>query len=145
MFYEIVSDCCQVVLTINPNFNSNKVTQWFDMEEPGASKKKKEENGQDAEQLKVKLKILMDRPQNIKNCGYLYSQGKDQLWAKWKKRFMVLIQVSQYTFALCYYRMKKSEPSDILQLDGFTVDYSEPKEGPSFPVHSIQNYCMPFV
>ncbi|XP_063713044.1 calcium-dependent secretion activator 1-like isoform X2 [Symsagittifera roscoffensis] len=122
----------RVVLTINPNFNSNKTQQWFDMEEPGGGGGKKKKEEQDTvEQLKVKLKILMDRPQNIKNCGYLWSQGKDQLWAKLKKRFMVLIQVSQYTFALCYYRKKKSEPSDILQLDGFTVDYSEPKEGQS--------------
>ncbi|XP_075258532.1 calcium-dependent secretion activator 2-like isoform X2 [Convolutriloba macropyga] len=128
----------RVVLTINPNFNSNKMSQWFDMEDlvggGGKAKKGKGEGQQDddsQEPLKVKLKILMDRPQNIKNCGYLYSQGKDQLWAKLKKRFMVLIQVSQYTFALCYYRKKKSEPSDILQLDGFTVDYSEPKEGQS--------------
>ena len=56
----------QVVLTINPNFNSNKMAQWFDMEEIG---KKKKDDATEPEQLKVKLKILMDRPQNIKNCG----------------------------------------------------------------------------
>ena len=59
-----------MVLTINPNFNSNKTQQWFDMEEPGGGGGKKKKEEQDTvEQLKVKLKILMDRPQNIKNCG----------------------------------------------------------------------------
>jgi 23S rRNA C2498 (ribose-2'-O)-methylase RlmM len=33
------------------------------------------------------------------------------------------VKVSQYTFAMCTYLEKKSEPKDMLQLDGFTVDY----------------------
>jgi ca2+-dependent activator protein for secretion 2 isoform A, putative len=55
----------------------------------------------------------------------LYGQGKG-VWKKWKKRYYVLVQVSQYTFAMCSYREKKSEPTEFLQLDGFTVDYVEP-------------------
>lgn len=34
--------------------------------------------------------------------------------------------VLQYTFAMCSYREKKSEPTEMLQLDQFTVDYIEP-------------------
>uniref|UniRef100_A0A8C7YW42 Ca2+-dependent activator protein for secretion b n=1 Tax=Oryzias sinensis TaxID=183150 RepID=A0A8C7YW42_9TELE len=35
----------------------------------------------------------------------------------------------QYTFAMCSYREKKSEPQELLQLDGYTVDYSDPQPG----------------
>jgi len=35
------------------------------------------------------------------------------------------VQVSQYTFAMCSYRERKADPTDIQQLDGFTVDYCE--------------------
>lgn len=39
------------------------------------------------------------------------------------------LQVSQYTFAMCSYRERKADPTEILQLDGFTVDFCEPIEG----------------
>lgn len=51
------------------------------------------------------------------------------VWRKWKRRYMVLVQVSQYTFALCSYKDKKSEPAEMMQLDGFTVDYIELASG----------------
>ncbi|KTG44311.1 hypothetical protein cypCar_00029240, partial [Cyprinus carpio] len=37
--------------------------------------------------------------------------------------------VSQYTFAMCSYREKKAEPVELLQLDGYTVDYTDPQPG----------------
>ena len=40
-----------------------------------------------------------------------------------------VLQVSQYTFAMCSYREKKPDPTEIMQLDGFTVDYCEPVPG----------------
>lgn len=53
------------------------------------------------------------------------------------------MQVSQYTFAMCSYREKKSEPQEFMQLEGYTVDYTDPHPGNSklnyFPLQS----CIP--
>uniref|UniRef100_A0A667YSI1 Ca2+-dependent activator protein for secretion b n=1 Tax=Myripristis murdjan TaxID=586833 RepID=A0A667YSI1_9TELE len=61
--------------------------------------------------LKIKLAIRMDKPQNMKHSGFFWTT------------------VSQYTFAMCSYREKKSEPQELLQLDGYTVDYTDPQPG----------------
>ena len=42
-------------------------------------------------------------------------------------------QVSQYTFAMCSYREKKPDPTEMMQLEGFTVDYYEPRQGKPSP------------
>ena len=99
-----------------------KCTEWY----PLLSGKTGESNTQNVP--RIKLAIRIDRPPNLKHCGYLYAQGK-QAWKKWKMRFFALVQVSQYTFAMCSYQERKSEPHEMVQLDGFTVDYSESEPG----------------
>uniref|UniRef100_A0A8C8BFY1 Calcium dependent secretion activator 2 n=1 Tax=Otus sunia TaxID=257818 RepID=A0A8C8BFY1_9STRI len=81
-------------------------------------------NSQDSD-LKIKLAVRMDKPPHMKHCGYLYALGQ-KVWKRWKKRYFVLVQVSQYTFAMCSYREKKSEPQELMQLEGYTVDYTAP-------------------
>ncbi|EDV25343.1 uncharacterized protein TRIADDRAFT_23934 [Trichoplax adhaerens] len=76
------------------------------------------------DKIKIKIGVKMDKPQGMKKCGYLYCMGQSH-WKKWKKRFFVLIQVSQYTFALCSYHTKKSDPQEMIQVDGYTVDYTD--------------------
>lgn len=44
----------------------------------------------------------------------------------------MLVQVSQYTFAMCSYKEKRSEPTEMMQLDGYTVDYIEANNGEYF-------------
>lgn len=54
-----------------------------------------------------------------------------------KKSF--LVQVSQYTFAMCSYREKKSEPQELMQLEGYTVDYTAPHTG---TLHDFEGRCV---
>ncbi|KAJ8302056.1 hypothetical protein KUTeg_021043 [Tegillarca granosa] len=71
--------------------------------------------------VKVKLYTESSGMLSLEDKEYLYALGKT-VWKKWKKRYFV----SQYTFAMCSYREKKPDPTEMMQLDGFTVDYCEP-------------------
>uniref|UniRef100_A0A8C3XV98 Calcium dependent secretion activator 2 n=1 Tax=Chelydra serpentina TaxID=8475 RepID=A0A8C3XV98_CHESE len=102
-----------------PTSNSSKSPELHKMIVP--------KNSQDTD-LKIKLAVRMDKPPHMKHSGYLYALGQ-KVWKRWKKRYFVLVQVSQYTFAMCSYREKKSEPQELMQLEGYTVDYTAPHTG----------------
>ncbi|XP_043069340.1 calcium-dependent secretion activator isoform X6 [Drosophila bipectinata] len=102
-------------VTLKPTPLSSKSPEWHRMIIP--------KNLPDQD-IRIKIACRLDKPLNMKHCGQLYAIGKS-VWKKWKKRYFVLVQVSQYTFAMCSYKEKKSEPSEMMQLDGYTVDYIE--------------------
>uniref|UniRef100_A0A7N6B130 Calcium dependent secretion activator 2 n=1 Tax=Anabas testudineus TaxID=64144 RepID=A0A7N6B130_ANATE len=106
-------------VVLNPTTNGPKQAEFHRMVVP--------KNSQDTD-LKIKLAVRMDKPPNMKHSGYLYAVGQ-RVWKRWKKRYFVLVQVSQYTFAMCSYREKKAEPQELMQLEGYTVDYCDPQPG----------------
>ncbi|XP_035013447.1 calcium-dependent secretion activator 2 isoform X2 [Hippoglossus stenolepis] len=106
-------------VVLNPTTNGPKQAEFHRMVVA--------KNSQDTE-LKIKLAVRMDKPPNMKHSGYLYTLGQ-RVWKRWKKRYFVLVQVSQYTFAMCSYREKKAEPQELMQLEGYTVDYCDPQPG----------------
>uniref|UniRef100_H2Z3C2 Calcium-dependent secretion activator 2 n=1 Tax=Ciona savignyi TaxID=51511 RepID=H2Z3C2_CIOSA len=104
-------------VVLHPTPNSPKSPEWYHMQVA--------KNSPD-QQIRIKLAVRMDRPLNMKHCGYLWAQGRS-VWKKWKRRYFILVQVSQYNFAMCSYQERKSEPNEMMQLDGFTVDYTVPE------------------
>uniref|UniRef100_A0A672ME17 Calcium dependent secretion activator 2 n=1 Tax=Sinocyclocheilus grahami TaxID=75366 RepID=A0A672ME17_SINGR len=106
-------------VVLHPTTNGPKMAELHKMVVP--------KNSQDVD-LKIKLAVRMDKPPNMKHSGYLcvaYKYNNILLQFRTKKKEIV----SQYTFAMCSFREKKSEPHELMQLDGYTVDYSDPQPG----------------
>ncbi|XP_047201844.1 calcium-dependent secretion activator 2 [Girardinichthys multiradiatus] len=106
-------------VVLNPTTSGPKQAEFHRMVVP--------KNSQDTD-LRIKLAVRMGKPPNMKHSGYLYGLGH-RVWKRWKKRYFVLVQVSQYTFAMCSYRERKAEPQELMQLEGYTVDYCDPQTG----------------
>lgn len=45
---------------------------------------------------------------------------------------------------MCSYREKKAEPQELLQLDGYTVDYTDPQPGTHTPFNHEPTKLSPF-
>lgn len=144
-------------LVLRPTVLSPKTPEWFSMQQASSSSSSQtnsgllaaaasaasanggagagSQTGDAGNDLRIRVIVRMDRPPQLKHCGYLYGIGKST-WRKLKRRYHILIQVSQYTFVMCSYRDKKAKPTEMLQLDGYTVDYIEP------PTDLIMEHCQ---
>ena len=68
------------------------------------------------------------------SCGTVYCASFDSSQNQYKDFFLFMpylfhIQVSHYTFAICSYREKQAEPTEMMELQGYTVDYCEAING----------------
>uniref|UniRef100_A0A1I8H290 PH domain-containing protein n=1 Tax=Macrostomum lignano TaxID=282301 RepID=A0A1I8H290_9PLAT len=75
-----------------------------------------------SDDLSIKIIVHMEKPSNLKHCGWLWVAGR-HLFKKWKKRYICLIQVSQYNFVMASFHERKSEPQEVMSLNDCTVDY----------------------
>lgn len=100
---------------IKPTPGGSELPELYDVVTP---------KGATGDKIKLKIAVKMDKPGNLKKCGKIYAKGRS-VWKKWKERFFALVQVSHYTFAICSYREKQAEPTEMMELVGYTVDYCE--------------------
>ncbi|CAH8831513.1 unnamed protein product [Trichobilharzia szidati] len=101
-------------IILNPTCTGNRQPEWYKLQ---VAKNIPDD-------LSIQLTLRMDKPNNLKHCGYLYALGRTA-FRKWRRRYVCLIQVSQYTFIMASYKERKSDPTEVMQLEGFTVDYCD--------------------
>lgn len=96
--------------------SSSDTTEWVELEEKGVI-------------AKLKISVFCDRPNNVKKHSFLLCKG-NLMFKKWKKRFLVLLQLSsQYKFLLCAYKPMETTPNKQVLLDGYTVEYLSREDG----------------
>ncbi|XP_065067036.1 calcium-dependent secretion activator 1-like isoform X2 [Rhopilema esculentum] len=103
--------------TLNPHCGMSEGYDWYRMVPS---------KGWNGDPIEIKVSVKFEKPQNVKKCGFLYIKGQNK-WKKWKKRFCMLFQVSQYNFTLCSYRPKRAHPTEKMNMQGYTVDFAEQK------------------
>ncbi|CAL8091958.1 unnamed protein product [Calicophoron daubneyi] len=97
-----------------PTWSTPRVPEWYKLQ----TSKHCHDN------LELQVTLSMLRPTNCKYASYCWIQGRTA-FKKWKRRYICLTQVSQFTFLLAAYGEQKSQPAEFLILDSFTVDYCE--------------------
>ncbi|CAH8530575.1 unnamed protein product [Dicrocoelium dendriticum] len=115
-------------LTLHPSWLTTRAPTWFRLQA----------NKHCHDTLEVQLTVSMQRPANCRYANYCWIQGRTA-FKKWKRRYLCLIQVSQYTFVIAAYAEQKSHPSEFMALDGFTVDYCENRPDLVFASSSVRS------
>eukprot|EP00118_Oscarella_pearsei_P009330 m.53593 g.53593 ORF g.53593 m.53593 type:complete len:1240 (+) comp34262_c1_seq1:93-3812(+) len=77
-----------------------------------------------SEKVYMMASAKIDRPDTMKKAGFVYVKG-NTCWKKWKQRYLCLVQVTPFKFALCSFEERHSIPKTVLHLDNYTVDYCE--------------------
>ncbi|VDM26797.1 unnamed protein product [Hydatigera taeniaeformis] len=85
--YFVVSVFCKVVL--NPTCTGSRAPEWYKMQTSRNC----------PDDLRIQLTIRMDKPSNLKYCGYCYAVGRNA-FKKWRKRYICLIQASDVLLPL---------------------------------------------
>ncbi|KAK4469837.1 hypothetical protein MN116_007348, partial [Schistosoma mekongi] len=102
-------------VTINITWSSPRTPLWYKLQTTKHCH----------DPVEIQISVFMQRPTNCKYSNFCWIQGRST-FKKWKRRYVCIIQISQYTSVLASFTEQKSQASETIVLDGFTVDYCEP-------------------